>query len=106
MWDNSLFDDAFDHIGLRLRVIRLIDGQPASEFMARFDRPQVIDMGDLIHTTDYSIEYTTSDVLPELKYDEELSIEVKPDVYERYRVNQETLAQGDGYWTRATLSRA
>lgn len=105
MWDNSVFDRAFDRAGIRQRVIRLISGSPAGEFMARFDRPQQIIMDGVAHTTDYVIEFTTTDVPGGLEYHDLVDIEVSKGVLERFRVNQEPLQQGDGYWTRATLER-
>jgi len=95
MWDNARFDEAFDAVGLRETVQVLNASFPP--FKARFDRPQQIIVGDQIHTTDYAIEYTTSDA-PGLAYDNQLSI---LDVV--YRVKQPPVAQGDGYWTIAQL---
>lgn len=105
MWDNGVFDRAFDSAGMRQRVIRLINGAPAGECKARFDRPQVIrdETGFPIHTTNYSLEYTTTDLPTPLAFDDEVDVEVKSGVFERYRVNQVPLVQGDGHWTRVEL---
>jgi hypothetical protein len=103
MWDNSAFDRAFDQAGMRQCIVRLIDGQPAGEFQARFDRPQQIIMDGLVVNTEYSIEFTTSDVASPLKFGEIVRIEVSRGVFRNFRVKQEPLAQGDGYWTRAEL---
>lgn len=107
MWDNSVFDRAFDSAGMRQRVIRLINGAPAGEFKARFDRPQTIfdEGGEPIHTTHYSLEYTTNDLPAPLAFEDEVDVEVKGGVFERYRVNQEPLIQGDGHWTRVFLEQ-
>lgn len=103
MWDNSVFDQAFDQAGMRQRVVRLVDGLPAGEFQARFDRPQQIVMDGLVVNTEYSIEFTTSDVASPLQFGETVRVEVSKGVFQNFRVKQEPLAQGDGYWTRAEL---
>lgn len=103
MWDNSVFDQAFDQAGMRQRVVRLVGGMPAGEFQARFDRPQQIVMDGLVVTTDYSIEFTTSDVQPPLQFNDVVQVEVSKGVLRSFRVKQEPLVQGDGYWTRAEL---
>ena len=104
MWDNSVFDRAFDQAGMRQTVVRLIDGQPASKpFQARFDRPQQIVLDGEAHTTEYSIEFTTSDLPSQLEYGDILRVEVSKGVSEDFRVKQEPLVQGDGYWTRVEL---
>ncbi|MFC3865853.1 head-tail joining protein [Alcaligenes aquatilis] len=104
MWDNSVFDRAFDQAGMRQTVVRLVDGQPASKsFQARFDRPQQIVLDGEVHTTEYSIEFTTSDLQPPIEYDDVLRVEVSKGQFQDFRVKQEPLVQGDGYWTRAEL---
>ncbi|GAA5231752.1 hypothetical protein GCM10025795_02370 [Verticiella sediminum] len=104
-WDNSVFDRAFDAVGIRVPVRRLVGNTPGPEFRARFDRPQELVLDGLVHTTDYAIECTSADVQPPLADADVLQIEVRRGVFERYRVNQEPLVQGDGHWTRATLER-
>ena len=104
MWDNSVFDRAFDQAGMRQTVVRLVDGQPASKpFQARFDRPQQIVLDGEVHTTEYSIEFTTSDLQTQLEYGDILRVEVSKGVHQDFRVKQEPLVQGDGYWTRVGL---
>lgn len=105
MWDNRIFDQAFDHAGMRQQVRRLIDGIVVGEFNARFDRPQMFVLDGMAHTTDYSLEYTTTDVSPALSFHDEVEIEVSRGVWERYRVNQIPLVQGDGHWTRLELEK-
>lgn len=95
MWDNSLFDEAFDRAGLRVQATPLQAGR--SSFQARFERPQQIMLEDQVHTTNYSIEYTSS-AASWLKLGDMLSIEG-----DTYRVIQPPVAQGDGYWTIAEL---
>ncbi|MCH1990571.1 hypothetical protein L7Q78_11330 [Achromobacter xylosoxidans] len=96
MWDNAIFDEAFDQAGMR--ELASLDGVvPAVDFMVRFDRPDVIDEANLVHSTDYEIEYTTASA-PGLKYHTRLWIGGK-----LYRVRQEPSVRGDGYWTRALL---
>lgn len=103
IWDNSIFDSAFDSAGIRQRVRRLAGGQPVGNvFKGRFDRPQAIVFDGDFHTTDYVLEFTTTDTGPFSPRDE-LEIEVSPDCWERYRVKQEPLIQGDGHWTRLEL---
>lgn len=97
-WDNSVFDDAFDAVGLREPAL-LLDSEPPVPFKVRFDRPQVIDEGGLVHSTDYEIEYTTADV-PGLAYHSQ--VEVGGTLY---RVRQEPTRMGDGFWSRAMLER-
>src|SRR3546814_5287982 len=97
-WDNSVFDRAFDRIGLREEVV-LADADPVKRCMAAFERPDEIDEAMQTHSTDYMIEFTTADA-PWIVYHAELLIKRA-----RYRVNQEPKAQGDGYWTQATLER-
>ncbi len=96
-WDNSRFDAAFDRIGVREEVTLIKGAPPYLTFQARFDRPQQIVLDGEVHTTEYSIECTTSDV-PNLKYHDVLMIGGA-----RYRLRNPPLAQGDGYWTRASL---
>lgn len=103
MWDNSVFDRAFDAVGIRQRVKRLDSGQAGGEFLARFDRPQVIVLDGMVHTTEYVIEFTTKDLVEALRYGDKLEIEVEPGIWKRFEVNQTPIAQGDGYWTRAEL---
>lgn len=95
-WDNSIFDEAFDSVGIREEAL-LLDTEPPTQFMARFDRPQVINEADMVHSTDYEIEYTTSDV-PDLTYHSMVEIGGV-----RYRVRQKPIAVGDGFWSRAML---
>ena len=95
-WDNAIFDEAFDAAGMR-EPVRLIGSVPLVEFPARFDRPGLIDESTMVHSTDYEIEFTTADA-PGLEYGSELAI-----AGERYRVRQEPVTVGDGYWTRAHL---
>lgn len=97
-WDNSVFDEAFEAVGLREPAL-LLDTEPPVPFKVRFDRPQVIDEGDLVHSTDYEIEYTTADV-PDLAYQSQVEIGGV-----RYRVRQEPTAVGDGFWSRAMLEQ-
>ncbi|NYT38874.1 hypothetical protein ERD78_18845 [Allopusillimonas soli] len=97
IWDNSRFDRAFERIGVRERVYLVREGEPDQPFMARFDRPQEYVLDGQAHTTDYSIEFTTSE-MPNLTLDSQVRIHGQ-----LYRVNNEPLAQGDGYWTIATL---
>ena len=96
-WDNSIFDAAFDAAGMREAVVYLTGGTPPPEFHARFDRPQRVMLDGEVHTTEYSIEFTTADA-PALKYRDLLLIGGV-----RYRVRQELVAQGDGHWTVAEL---
>lgn len=96
-WDNSLFDEAFDAVGLRETVTLLKSMAPNPTFQARFDRPQQIMLDDQIHTTDYSIEYTTADV-PEIYMDDLLAIGGVV-----YRVKQPPVVTGNGHWTVALL---
>jgi len=108
-WDNSLFDRAFDAAGIREPVAMVIGGVTQPHFMARFDRPQEIVLDGEVHTTDYVIEFTTADA-PGLEYHSQIRIggQVVGDQYvggDLYRVAQEPLVQGDGYWTRAQLER-
>ncbi|AWB32375.1 head-tail joining protein [Orrella marina] len=96
MWDNSVFDRAFDRLGLRQKV------EPHGfthfePFMARFERPQEIMLEDQIHTTDYSIEYTYADC-PGLKIDDQLKIGSQV-----FKVHQPPTRQGDGYYAVAQL---
>lgn len=95
MWDNSLFDDAFDAAGLRVTATLLKSGRP--QFQVRFEQPQRIMLDDQVHTTDYTIEYTTADV-PEISLNDRIEIDGVT-----YRVIQPPVAQGDGYWTIAQL---
>lgn len=97
MWDNSLFDEAFDAAGLRVSATPVANGRLA--FQVRFERPQQIMLDDQVHTTDYTIEYTTADA-PWLALDARLEIEG-----DTYRVIQPPVAQGDGHWTIAQLER-
>lgn len=96
-WDNSLFDEAFDAAGIREEVTLYRGGLPLPSFRARFDRPQQIMLDDQIHTTDYTIEYTTADC-PDLEMDDEVDI---LDV--TYTVKEPPVIQGDGHWTIALL---
>lgn len=98
MWDNSLFDEAFDAAGIRVKATLLKGGQP--DFQVRFERPQQIMLDDQVHTTSYSIEYTTS-AAPPISMDDQIRIGG-----ETYRVVQPPVAQGDGYWTIAELEKA
>lgn len=105
MWDNSLFDNAFDAAGLRGPVTLLKGGQPT--FQARFERPQQILVDDQVHTTDYSIEYTTRDV-PQIVADDRIRIDAEdwtPLDAGTYRVIQPPVVQGDGHWTIALLEK-
>ncbi|WP_315136886.1 hypothetical protein [Achromobacter marplatensis] len=95
-WDNSVFDEAFDAVGIR-EPADLVGADPPVRFQVRFDRPGVIDESTMVHSTDYEIEFTTADA-PGLEYGSELDISG-----ERYRVRQEPVTVGDGYWTRAHL---
>lgn len=95
-WDNAIFDEAFDAAGMR-EPIKVIGSVPLVEFLARFDRPGVIDESTMVHSTDYEIEFTSADA-PGLKYHSELDI-----AGQRYRVRQEPVSVGDGHWTRALL---
>lgn len=96
MWDNAIFDEAFDQAGMR--ELASLDGVvPAVDFMVRFDRPDVIDEANLVHSTDYEIEFATASA-PGLKYHSRVRIGGK-----LYRVRQEPTVRGDGYWTRALL---
>ncbi|WP_454669170.1 head-tail joining protein [Achromobacter kerstersii] len=95
-WDNALFDEAFDSVGIR-EPADLVGAEPPVRFQVRFDRPGVIDESTMVHSTDYEIEFTTADA-PGLEYGSELDI-----AGERYRVRQEPVTVGDGYWTRAHL---
>ncbi|MPS30637.1 MAG: hypothetical protein E2576_14295 [Alcaligenaceae bacterium] len=109
VWDNSLFDRAFDAAGIREPVALVVDGVARSPFQARFDRPQQIVLDGEVHTTDYGIEFTTADA-PDLAYHSQIRIggQVVDGQYvggDLYRVAQEPLVQGDGYWTRAQLER-
>lgn len=97
-WDNSVFNEAFDAVGLRQPAL-LLGTEPPISFMVRFDRPQVIDDGEMVHSTDYEIEYTTADA-PSLDYHKEVDIGGV-----RYRVRQKPIAVGDGFWSRAMLER-
>lgn len=99
-WDNSRFDRAFERIGVREQAYLVRQGQPDLPFLARFDRPQQYVLDGQAHTTDYAIEFTTSEV-PGLAYHSLVRI-----AGVLYRVNNEPLAQGDGYWTIATLEVA
>ena len=105
MWDNSVFDRAFDSVGLRQRVRRIKNGVVIGEFRGRFDKPQVIVLDGIVHTTDYVLEFTTNDIRPKFSYDDEVEIEVCEGSWERYRVIQEPLEQGDGHWTRVELEK-
>lgn len=96
LWDNSLFDAAFDAVGLR-ETVTLMKGMPFPTFQARFDRPQQIMLDDQIHTTDYSIEYTTGDV-PAILYDDQVQVGGVT-----YRVKQAPTMLGDGHWSVAQL---
>lgn len=95
MWDNSLFDEAFDAAGLRVAATLLKGDRP--HFQARFERPQQIMLEDQVHTTNYSIEYTTGAV-PAINLGDQIEI-----AGTSYRVIQPPVAQGDGYWTIAEL---
>lgn len=97
-WDNAIFDEAFDAAGMR-ELVRLVGSMPLVEFQARFDRPGLIDEVMMVHSTDYEVEFTTADA-PGLGYHSELDI-----AGIRYRVRQEPVTVGDGYWTRALLER-
>lgn len=97
MWDNSLFDEAFDAAGLRVTATLVKGGR--HDFQARFERPQQIMLDEQVHTTNYSIEYTTGDV-PEVRRGDQVEI-----AGQTYRVVQPPVAQGDGYWTIAELER-
>lgn len=102
-WDNSIFDRAFDRAGIRQQVRRLSGGQQIGDiFRGRFDRPQAFVLDGDFHTTDYSLEFTTKDA-GVFRVLDELEIEVAPGQWERYRVKQEPLIQGDGHWTRLEL---
>jgi len=98
-WDhlNARFDRAFERIGVREQMYLVREGMPNLPFLARFDRPQEYVLEGLAHSTDYSIEYTTSDI-PRLTVGSVLLIQGT-----QYRVNNEPKTQGDGYWTIATL---
>ena len=95
-WDNSIFDEAFDSVGMREEAL-LLDTEPPTPFMVQFDRPQVILEDETMHSTDYEIEYTTTDA-PNLTYHSKVEIGGV-----RYRVRQEPRTVGDGYWSRAML---
>lgn len=97
MWDNSLFDEAFDVAGLRVTATLLKGDHP--QFKVRFEQPQQIMLDDQVHTTNYSIEYTTHDV-PAIEWDDRIEI-----AGVTYRVIQPPVTQGDGYWTIAELER-
>jgi hypothetical protein len=97
-WDNAIFDEAFDAAGMR-EPADLVGADPPVRFKVRFDRPGVIDEVTMVHSTDYEIEFTTADA-PGLEYRSELDI-----AGDRYRVRQEPVTVGDGYWTRALLER-
>lgn len=108
-WDNSLFDRAFEAAGIREPVALVVGGVVQQPFQARFDRPQQIVLDGEVHTTDYTIEFTTTDA-PSLAYHSQVRIggQVVGDQYvggDLYRVAREPLVQGDGYWTRAQLER-
>ncbi|MHC0506399.1 head-tail joining protein [Achromobacter aegrifaciens] len=94
-WDNSVFNEAFDAVGLREPAL-LLDTEPPTGFQVRLNRPQVID-GEMVHSTDYEIEYTTADV-PGLTYHSRIQIDQV-----EYRVRQQPTAVGDGYWSLALL---
>lgn len=93
-----MFDEAFDAVGIR-EPADLVGAAPPVRFQVRFDRPGVIDEATMVHSTDYEIEFTTADA-PGLEYHSELDI-----AGDRYRVRQEPVTVGDGYWTRALLER-
>jgi len=95
MWDNILFDEAFDRAGIRVQATLLKGGYP--DFQVKFERPQQIMLDDQVHTTNYSIEYTTGDV-PSIARNDQVRIDGVT-----YRVIQPPVAQGDGYWTIAEL---
>ena len=97
---NRRFDKAFERIGVREQAYFVREGQADLPFMARFDRPQEYVLDGQAHTTDYTIEFTTSEV-PALEYESLVRIDGV-----LYRVNNQPLAQGDGYWTVATLEVA
>lgn len=97
MWDNSVFDAAFDAAGMRERVVPRSGGRP---FMARFDRPQQIVTADGVHDTEYSIEYAHQDS-PGLAAGATLTIGGAD-----YRVTQPPTRQGDGYYAIALLEPA
>ena len=95
-WDNSLFDEAFDAVGLR-DTVTLLKGAPYPTFQARFEQPQQIMLDDQVHTTNYSIEYTTSAVT---------AIKCEDKVRNKgvtYTAKQPPTLTGDGYWTIAQL---
>lgn len=96
-WDNRLFDEAFDAVGLREEVTLVKGTLPCPPFRAKFDRPQQILLDDQIHTTDYTIEFTTADC-PMLGMDDQVAI-----LGVVYSVKQPPVMQGDGYWTVALL---
>lgn len=98
-WDNSCFDRAFERIGVRQEIWLVRSGQPDFPFKARFDRPDQVVMDGEIHTTDYSIEYTTAEVQG-IKRRSVIRIGD-----ETYRVKEEPLVRGDGYWSIAQLEQ-
>jgi hypothetical protein len=100
-WDNSIFNKAFDRVGLREKVVVVDSPLLIPEFRAKFERPQRIFAEDQVHTTDYAVEYTTSDA-PGLCVGTVLDIG-EGGVLGRYRVIQPPLALDDGFWSNALL---
>jgi len=99
-WDPSLFAEAFDAVGMREEVVPYKHNLAFPSFQARFDRPQQIMLDDQVHTTAYSIEYTTADC-PDLEMDDLVDIGQA-----FYRVKQPPVIQGDGTFTIAELEPA
>lgn len=99
VWDNSRFDEAFDRAGFRQEIWLVRQGKPDFPFKARFDRPDLAVMDGDVHTTDYKIEYATAEV-PGIKYRSVIRIGG-----ETYRVKDEPLVRGDGYWSLAQLEK-
>jgi hypothetical protein len=103
VWNNAIFDAAFDRLGLRERI-DVVNTDPPLHFQADFQSPQEIDATLLVHTTFYEIEFTTQDVRGLVVAGALLDVPAGSH-QGRYRVRQPPQLVGDGYWTRAQLER-
>lgn len=99
IWDNNVFDTAFDAAGLREEIEVLSGPQAGHKFRARFECPQKLILDGQAHSTDYSIEYTTSDARS-IAYQTLLRVGEQ-----NFRVRDEPSTLGDGHWSVALLER-
>jgi hypothetical protein len=102
-FNHSAFWTAFSRAGMLTAATYQPASGPAVDLEVKFEQPDATILGDMVQSTEYSIEYPT-ELMPAAAMGESLVIDAGADSG-TYTFRGPPEKVGDGYFSRAKLSK-